>query len=222
MREKPSRRHSRKQYNNLIPLEAKTPNQKEYIKNIVENDVIFCSGPSGSGKSFVASGIAAHHLHAGDIEKIIITRPLVCSGKDVGSLPGELFEKIAPYQGPMQENLKYFLTQTFYGLYMNRGQICYAPLETMRGATFNNSYMLLDEAQNCTFEQIKMFITRMGQNSKVLINGDVDQTDLKYNSGLQECMHRLSAVNNVGICKLTYDDIQRHGLLGDILRALED
>jgi len=105
---------------------------------------------------------------------------------------------------------------------MNRGQICYAPLETMRGATFNNSYMLLDEAQNCTFEQIKMFITRMGQNSKVLINGDVDQTDLKYNSGLQECMHRLSAVNNVGICKLTYDDIQRHGLLGDILRALED
>ena len=122
----------------------------------------------------------------------------------------------------MQENLKYFLTRAFYGLYINEGKICYAPLETMRGATFHNSYMLLDEAQNCTFEQIKMFITRMGQNSKVLINGDIDQTDLKGNSGLQECMNRLSAVNKVGICKLTYDDIQRHGLLGDILRALEN
>jgi len=113
MREKPSRRHSRKQYNNLIPLEAKTPNQKEYIKNIVENDVIFCSGPSGSGKSFVASGIAAHHLHAGDIEKIIITRPLVCSGKDVGSLPGELFEKNSSLSRADAREFKIFFDSDF-------------------------------------------------------------------------------------------------------------
>ena len=121
----------------------------------------------------------------------------------------------------MEENLKYFLTQAYYGLYSNEGKICYAPLETMRGATFHNAYMLLDEAQNCTFEQIKMFITRMGKNSKVLINGDVDQTDLRGKSGLQECIRRLSPVEGVGVCELTYSDIQRNGLLGRILQALE-
>ena len=220
MREKSSRRQ--KKHNKIIPLEAKTDNQKDYIRTIIENDVIFCSGPSGSGKSFVASGVASEHLHAKKIEKIIVTRPLVCAGKDVGSLPGELFEKIAPYQGPVQENLKYFLTQAYYGLYSNEGKICYAPLETMRGATFHNAYMLLDEAQNCTFDQIKMFITRMGQNSKVLINGDVDQTDLRGKSGLQECIRRLSPVEGVGVCELNYSDIQRNGLLGRILQALEE
>ena len=220
MRDKSNRRQKR--YNKIVPLEAKTDNQKDYIRTIIENDVIFCSGPSGSGKSFVASGVASEHLHAKKIEKIIVTRPLVCAGKDVGSLPGELFEKIAPYQGPMQENLKYFLTQAYYGLYVNEGKICYAPLETMRGATFHNAYMLLDEAQNCTFDQIKMFITRMGQNSKVLINGDVDQTDLRGRSGLHECIDRLSSVEGVGICELNYSDIQRNGLLGRILQALEE
>ena len=168
MREKPSRRQNKRK-NKIVALEGKTGNQKDYIRAILDNDVVFCSGPAGSGKSFVASGVAAEHLHGGKIEKIIVTRPLVCTGKDVGSLPGELLEKIAPYQGPMQENLRYFLTQAFYGRYINEGKICYAPLETMRGATFHNAYMLLDEAQNCTFEQIKMFITRMGYNSKVLI-----------------------------------------------------
>jgi phosphate starvation-inducible PhoH-like protein len=220
MREKSSRRQN-KTKNKIITLEGKTPNQKDYIRTIIDKDVVFCSGPAGSGKSFIASGVAAEHLHAGKIEKIIVTRPLVCAGKDLGSLPGELFEKIAPYQGPVQENLKYFLTQAFYGLYVNGGKICYAPLETMRGATFHNAYMLLDEAQNCTFEQIKMFITRMGHNSKVLINGDIGQTDLKSKSGLQECINRLSGVDGVGICRLAYSDIQRNGLLGKILQALE-
>ena len=220
MREKSPRRQ--KKYNKIVPLEAQTANQKDYIRTIIENDVIFCSGPSGSGKSFVASGVASEHLHTKKIEKIIVTRPLVCAGKDVGSLPGELFEKIAPYQGPMEENLKYFLTQAYYGLYSNEGKICYAPLETMRGATFHNAYMLLDEAQNCTFEQIKMFITRMGKDSKVLINGDVDQTDIRGKSGLQECIRRLSPIEGVGVCELTYSDIQRNGLLGRILQALEE
>jgi len=196
MREKSSRRQN-KTKNKIITLEGKTPNQKDYIRTIIDKDVVFCSGPAGSGKSFIASGVAAEHLHAGKIEKI------------------------APYQGPVQENLKYFLTQAFYGLYVNGGKICYAPLETMRGATFHNAYMLLDEAQNCTFEQIKMFITRMGHNSKVLINGDIGQTDLKSKSGLQECINRLSGVDGVGICRLAYSDIQRNGLLGKILQALE-
>lgn len=211
-----------KQAQKLIPLEAQTINQKEYIRSIVENDVVFCSGPSGSGKSFIAAGMAAHHLHRGEIEQVIVTRPLVCTGKEIGSLPGELGEKIAPYLLPMKENLKFFLGQSFYGYYDNDGAIQYKPLEVMRGSTFHNTYMILDEAQNCTVDQIKMFITRMGKNSKVLINGDVKQDDLRGRSGLDFCIEKLNGVEGVGISRLTYDDIQRNGILGRILNALEN
>lgn len=203
-------------------LEAKTENQKEYIRSIIENDIVFCSGPSGSGKSFIAAGIAAEHLHRADIEQIIITRPLVCTGKDIGSLPGELGEKIAPYLLPMKENLKFFLGRSYYGHYDNDGQILYKPLEVMRGSTFHNAYMILDEAQNCTVEQIKMFITRMGKNSKVLINGDINQDDLRGRSGLDYCISKLSRVDGVGVCELGYEDIQRNDIIGRVLTALEN
>tara|TARA_R110000824_G_scaffold273453_1_gene461937 strand:+ start:98 stop:760 length:663 start_codon:yes stop_codon:yes gene_type:complete len=202
-------------------VEAKTENQKEYIKLIIENDVIFCSGPSGSGKSFIASGIAAEHLHRGEIDQVLITRPLVSTGKELGSLPGDLLEKIAPYLLPMQENFKHFLGRAYYGMYYNEGRIKYQPLEIMRGSTFNNTYMILDEAQNCTFEQIKMFITRMGQNSKVLINGDTRQCDLSK-SGLWDCIEKLKDVEGVGTSELTKQDIQRNGILGRILTAMEN
>jgi phosphate starvation-inducible PhoH-like protein len=205
----------------IISLEAKTPNQKEYIRSIIENDIIFCSGPSGSGKSFIAAGITSHHLHKGLVDQVIVTRPLVCTGKDIGSLPGELDEKILPYLMPMQENFKFFLTQSFYGLYSNGGRIQYRPLETMRGWTFHNSYMILDEAQNCTIEQIKMFITRMGEKSKVLINGDTKQDDLRGRSGLDYCINKLRGLKGVGVCELGYEDIQRHGIIGNVLKALE-
>ena len=208
-------------FQKIKTVEAKTDNQKNYIKSIIENEVIFCSGPSGCGKSFVAAGISAEHLHRGDIDKVIITRPLVCTGKDIGSLPGELLDKIAPYLMPMQENFRHFLGQAYYGHYYNDGKISYQPLEVMRGSTFHNCYMILDEAQNCTFDQIKMFITRMGENSKVLINGDTNQTDVGYNSGLSRCIDKLDGINGVSICNLTYSDIQRNGILGDILTALE-
>jgi len=206
----------------LEVLEAQTPNQKEYIRNIVENEIVFCSGPSGSGKSYIAAGIAAHHLHQGQVERIIVTRPLVCAGKDVGSLPGELNEKIAPYLLPMQENIKHFLGRALYGHYANSKQIEFKPLEMMRGATFHDSYMILDEAQNCTIDQIKMFITRMGKNSKVLINGDTNQTDLRGHSGLTYVINKLSNIKGVGVSRLHYEDIQRNGIIGDVLNALEN
>lgn len=201
-------------------LEAKTENQKNYIRSIIENDVTFCTGPSGTGKSFIAAGIASSRLLKDEVETIIVTRPLVCTGKDIGSLPGELNEKIKPYLAPMEENLKYFLGRDKFGLYYNTRRIRFEPLETMRGATFHNSYMILDEAQNCTLEQIKMFITRMGEHSKVIINGDTKQTDL-YHSGLYECLRKLDRVEGVGICSLGYNDIQRNGIIGRILNALE-
>lgn len=203
-------------------LQAKTPNQKDYIRAIIENDVIFCTGPSGSGKSFIAAGISAEHLHHKKIDQVIITRPLVSSGKDVGALPGELREKIDPYLKPMQENLKYFLGQRYYGMYANDNKILFEPLELMRGATFHHSIMILDEAQNCTLEQIKMFVTRMGEGSKVLINGDVSQTDLKNKSGLDVCIDRVYEVEGIAVCELNYSDIQRNPLISRFLMAVDD
>jgi phosphate starvation-inducible PhoH-like protein len=202
-------------------LVAKTENQKDYIRSIIENDIIFCTGPSGTGKSFIAAGVAAEHLLKDKIENIIVTRPLVCTGKDIGSLPGELGEKIKPYLQPMEENLKYFLGRDKFGLYYNTRRIKFEPLETMRGSTFHNSYMILDEAQNCTLEQIKMFITRMGENSKVMINGDTKQTDLYRGNGLLECIEKLTDIHGIGMCRLGYEDIQRNGILGAVLHALE-
>jgi len=202
-------------------LEAKTENQKIYIRSIVENDVVFCTGPSGSGKSFIPAGLAAQKLLKDEIDTVIVTRPLVCTGRDIGSLPGELNEKIKPYLQPMEENLKYFLGRDKFGYYYNQRRIRFEPLETMRGSTFHDSFMILDEAQNCTNEQIKMFITRMGNHSKVIINGDNKQTDIYKYSGLDFCLERLSDVSGVGICKLEYHDIQRNGIIGAILYALE-
>ncbi len=202
-------------------VEAKTENQSNYIRSIIENQVIFCSGPSGCGKSYIAAGLASEHLHRGAIEQVIITRPIICTGKELGSLPGDLNEKINPYLAPMQENFRFFLGQAFYSMYVLERKIRYEPLEVMRGATFHNAYMILDEAQNCTFDQIKMFITRMGENSKVLINGDVKQTDLKGRSGLWPCMDKLKDVQGVGIVTLDRSDIQRNGMIGKILDALE-
>lgn len=202
-------------------LEAKTENQKNYIRSIIENDVVFCTGPSGSGKSFIAAGLAAQKLLKDEIDTIIVTRPLVCTGRDLGSLPGELNEKIKPYLQPMEENLRYFLGRDMFGMYFNQRRIRFEPLETMRGSTFHDSYMILDEAQNCTLEQIKMFVTRMGNHSKVLINGDNKQTDIYRDSGLDFCIEKLSQVTGVGICKLEYHDIQRNGIIGAVLYALE-
>jgi len=202
-------------------LEARSPNQEEYIRAIIESDVVICTGPAGTGKSFVTSGISAEHLYNKKTKSIIVTRPLVCAGKDIGAMPGEISEKIKPYLTPMEENLRFFLGQHNYRIYSDNQRIRFVPLETMRGATFHNSYMILDEAQNCTLDQIKMFITRMGENSKVLINGDVDQTDIKHKSGLHVCVEKLCGIRGVGVVKLTHSDIQRNGIIGSILTALE-
>lgn len=203
-------------------VEGKTKNQRDYIRAILENDIIICTGPAGCGKSYIAAGISCDHLHRGDIDQIIITRPLVCAGKDIGALPGELADKINPYLRPMQENMRFFLGQAYYGAYIMENKIRYEPLEMMRGSTFHNSYIILDEAQNCTAEQIKMFMTRIGENSKVLINGDLRQTDIRNKSGLWQCMEKVKNVEGVSVVSLDNSDIQRHGIIARILTALED
>ena len=204
------------------PLTAKSKNQKEYILSIVQNDITFCFGPSGTGKSFVAAGISAEHLMQNKTSQIIVTRPLVCAGKSLGAVPGEVADKVKPYLKPMEENLKFFLGNEKFNKYLSSDIIKFEPLELMRGASFHNSYMILDEAQNCTLDQIKMFITRIGENSKVIINGDIKQTDLKDGSGLKICIEKLDRIHGVGICEFTNSDIQRNSIIKSILMALED
>jgi phosphate starvation-inducible PhoH-like protein len=203
-------------------VEAKTENHKDYIQSILNNEITICVGPAGSGKSYIPAGMFAQYLHSGKYNQIIATRPLVCTGKDIGSLPGEMNEKIAPYLKPIEENFKNFFGPINYGRHFNDGRIRYEPLELMRGATFSNSLMILDEAQNCTLDQIKMFITRMGEHSKIVINGDLKQTDIRGLNGLNIIMSKLSSIAGIGICRLTVDDIQRNGILGQVLKALEE
>tara|TARA_R100001244_G_scaffold78893_1_gene62223 strand:- start:169 stop:852 length:684 start_codon:yes stop_codon:yes gene_type:complete len=203
-------------------LTAKTKNQKEYILSIVKNDITFCFGPSGTGKSFVAAGISAEHLMQNKTSQIIVTRPLICAGKNLGAVPGEIGDKVKPYFKPMEENLKFFLGNERFNRYLDNDIIKFEPLELMRGASFHNSYMVLDEAQNCTLDQIKMFITRIGEDSKVIINGDVKQTDLKDGSGLKICIEKLDGIDGVGICEFTHSDIQRNSIIKSVLMALED
>lgn len=207
----------------LVPISFKTENQKKYILSIIENDITFCTGVSGTGKTFVAAGLACQKLHEGEISKIVVTRPLVCTGKDIGALPGEIDEKVMPYLSPLEESFKFFLND-MYRDYFKDGHIVYKPLELMRGSTFNNAIMILDEAQNCSIEQIKMFITRIGQNSKVIINGDLNQTDLRRDgaSALTYCVKKLSSVKGVGVVNFTTADIQRNGIIGRVLNALEN
>ena len=212
-------------------LAAKTSGQRSYIRAIVENDVVIATGPAGTGKTTVAVGMACQAYLRGDIEKIIITRPCVeANGKmtnSFGALPGQLEDKIAPYLRPAYEELEKFLGKTKYIEAKNYSKIEVSPLEFMQGRTFDNAYMILDEAQNCTTDQLKMFLTRMGQGSKVLINGDAEQTnrkargDSEYRSDLEYICYKLDDVDGIAIVELCEADIVRNDMIAKILKALK-
>ena len=202
-------------------LRPKTRNQETYMQSINKSDVTFCSGPAGSGKTSVSVGMACEYLIEKKVDKIIITRPVVESGRGLGHLPGTLVEKINPYLIPILEEMNHYLTRNTVETYRNRNIIELCPLEYMRGRNFHNCFMILDEAQNATFEQIKMFITRIGKDSKAVINGDLRQSDLgKHHGGLKTCMDKLIEVSGVGVCKLDYSDIVRSGIVSKILMTL--
>tara|TARA_R110000824_G_scaffold107219_7_gene253263 strand:+ start:821 stop:1492 length:672 start_codon:yes stop_codon:yes gene_type:complete len=204
-------------------LKPKTPNQSDYIINISESDVTFCSGPAGSGKTAVSVGLACEYILQDKVEKIVITRPVVESGRGIGFLPGTLTEKVHPYMVPIIEEMKLFLGVDTYNSMRATNLIEICPLEYMRGRNFHNTFMILDEAQNATFEQIKMFLTRIGIGSKAVVNGDLDQTDLKGDSygGLNDCMDSLDNLEGVGICMLNESDIVRNDIIAKILRRLK-
>lgn len=203
-------------------LKPKTENQAEYIRSMVEADVTFCSGPAGSGKTAVAVGLACEHFLDNNIQKIVITRPVVEAGRGLGFLPGSLTDKIQPYLVPVVEEMKLFLGVETYHSARSTNTIEMCPLEYMRGRNFHDTFMILDEAQNATYEQIKMFITRIGLGSKAVINGDASQTDLDHRAdgGLEACMDRLEDVDGVSICELTNEDIVRNSIISKILSKL--
>jgi phosphate starvation-inducible PhoH-like protein len=204
-------------------LKAKTPNQTKYIEDMVNSDVTFCSGPAGCGKTAVSVGLACEYLLQQKVKKIVITRPVVESGRGLGHLPGTLIEKINPYLVPILEEMNMYLLSHNVEEYRDSGIIELCPLEYMRGRNFHDCFMILDEAQNATFEQIKMFVTRIGRNSKAVINGDLRQSDLEADGGgLLTCMNHLADVEGVSICELDYCDIIRSDVVSRILKKLHE
>ena len=199
-------------------LKPKTENQASYIRDMVESDITFCCGPAGSGKTSVSVGLACEHLLDQKVEKIIITRPVVETGRGLGHLPGTLIEKINPYLIPILEEMNLYLTKMAVEAYRSNNIIELCPLEYMRGRNFHNCFMILDEAQNATFEQIKMFITRIGRSSKAVINGDLKNG---AEGGLKLCMTKLEGLDKLSICRLDYSDIIRNSIISKVLERLK-
>ena len=205
-------------------LRPKGSNQTKYFKAIHQSDIVFCSGPAGSGKTAIAVALACKYLVEKKVEKIVIARPTVESGRGLGHLPGSYTAKIQPYLIPVLEEMNKYLLPETLRIFRNSNIIELCPLEYMRGRNFHDSFMILDEAQNATFDQIKMFLTRIGRNSKAIINGDPKQTDLYANmkGGFDKCIGRLEGIDRISICKLEGTDIVRNDIIVKILNRLND
>ena len=204
-------------------IRARTPNQRRLVEESFENDLIFAIGPAGTGKTYTAIALAVRALKNREIKKIILSRPAVEAGENLGFLPGDLKEKIDPYLQPLYDALQDMLHPKKLEEYMKDGVIQIAPLAFMRGRTLSNAYVILDEAQNTTINQLKMFLTRMGLNAKFIITGDVTQIDLprKSQSGLLHALKILKKIKSISIIQFDKKDIVRHPLVRDIVEAYE-
>ena len=203
------------------PVKPKTVGQKRYCESIAKNPIPFGVGPAGTGKTYLAVAMAVTAFRAKEVNRIILTRPAVEAGERLGFLPGDLQSKVDPYLRPLYDALFDMLGAETYQKYLERGNIEVAPLAYMRGRTLDDSFIILDEAQNTSREQMKMFLTRMGFGSKVVITGDITQIDLPTDkiSGLKEAMKVLRDVEGVGICQLTQEDVVRHVMVQRIIEA---
>ena len=222
---------AREQVNDVIcythrgkPLRPKTKGQKRYIDTIRRNDMVFGIGPAGTGKTYLACALAANALKNKEVERIILARPAVEAGESLGFLPGDLQDKVDPYLRPLYDAIFEIVGQETAARLRESGVIEVVPLAYMRGRTLDNSFIILDEAQNTTREQMKMFLTRMGFNSKVVVTGDITQIDLPKGagSGLVEAKRVLSGVEGVEFSYLTEVDVVRHELVKRIIKAYSD
>lgn len=205
------------------PIKAKTVGQQQYMKAITKNTVTIGVGPAGTGKTYLAVAAAVAAFRERTVNRIILTRPAVEAGERLGFLPGDLQNKVDPYLRPLYDALYDMLGAETFQKYQERGSIEVAPLAYMRGRTLDDSFIILDEAQNTTKEQMKMFLTRLGFGSKIVITGDVTQIDLPTDktSGLKDALRVLADVPDIAICKLTSADVVRHALVQQIINAYE-
>ena len=205
------------------PIKAKTVGQQEYMKAIGKNTITLGVGPAGTGKTYLAVAAAVAAFRERTVNRIILTRPAVEAGERLGFLPGDLQNKVDPYLRPLYDALYDMLGPEVFQKYQERGSIEVAPLAYMRGRTLDDSFIILDEAQNTTKEQMKMFLTRLGFGSKIVITGDVTQIDLPADktSGLKDALRVLENVKDIAICKLTAADVVRHSLVQEIINAYE-
>ena len=206
------------------PIKPKTIGQKRYIESVLKNTITIGVGPAGTGKTYLAVAAAVAAFRERKVNRIILTRPAVEAGERLGFLPGDLQSKVDPYLRPLYDALFDMLGAETYQKYLERGNIEVAPLAYMRGRTLDDSFIILDEAQNTSCEQMKMFLTRMGFGSKMVITGDVTQIDLPADkmSGLKQAVRVLKDVEGIGICELTDQDVVRHVMVQRIIKAYAD
>ena len=204
-------------------VKSRTIGQKRYVKAMRENPLVFAVGPAGTGKTYLAMAMAVVALKNKEVERIILTRPAVEAGESLGFLPGDLQTKVDPYLRPLYDALYDFLGGETFARLSERGVIEVAPLAYMRGRTLADAFIVLDEAQNCTEEQMKMFLTRFGENSRAVVTGDITQIDLpkEKKSGLIQCINILEGIEGIYISYLTAKDVVRHELVQRIVRAYE-
>jgi phosphate starvation-inducible PhoH-like protein len=208
------------QFRNLRQIEAKSALQKDYLDSITNKTVTFGVGPAGTGKTFLAVYQALCHLWSKKCRRIIISRPVIEAGEKLGFLPGDLSMKMDPFIRPIMDSMIDIIGFDEMKLKMDKGVIEIAPLAFMRGRTFNDAFIILDESQNCTYEQLKMAVTRLGHNSKCVINGDPQQSDLP-NSGLKAIIGALAAIEDVGVVQFTAAEVERSEIVRSIVKALE-
>ena len=204
-------------------IKAKTVNQRRLIQSSEENDIVFAVGPAGTGKTYTAVALAVRALKNRTVKKIILTRPAVEAGESLGFLPGDLKEKVDPYLRPLYDALDDLLPPEKLTHFMATRVIEVAPLAFMRGRTLDNAFIILDEAQNCTTMQIKMFLTRLGPSAQCIITGDLSQVDLPFNvkSGLRKAIELLGPLEGIGVVSLTAEDVVRHRLVKEIINAYQ-
>lgn len=203
----------------VTPLEPKTESQKRYLNAIKNFTLTFGLGPAGTGKTYIAGALAAQMLEDRAVEKILITRPVVEAGESLGFLPGELEEKYEPYLQPLRAVFNERLGKSSTDYFLKSGKIEPVPLAYMRGMTFKNCVVILDEAQNVTPLQMKLFLTRIGEDCTVIINGDLDQKDIPGPSGLEDAVNRISYIPSVKVIRFGMNDIVRSGLVSEIVAA---